>query len=314
MRAILIQKAGSYEIIEIPVPVPGDDEILVEMKALSLCNQHDWKVNRNLYHDLIYLEYGVPGFPGHEGAGIVVKTGAKVKNLKPGDHVVLSGLGGPPLYAEYVTRQAQCAVKVAPNIPFPQVAMAELFGCILRACQKVSTYRDKTVAISGCGPGGLAALQLCKAAGAGQIMALDVLADRLQLAAELGANQVIDARNSNEIKQLQDTGADIVIECSGNKQACQNAIRIARESVVFFGYNEGTLELPLWPMFDHELTLYNSKWLTTENLQTVVNMIENGIIRTDNMISVQIDFEHYPDAVEMIGRGEIIKAIMIPSQ
>ena len=311
MKAILIKKPGSFEIIEIEKPQPKFDEILIQVKATSLCNQHDWKVNKGLYHDLIYLEYGTPGFPGHEGAGVVVDVGEDVKNFANGDHVVMSGLGGPPLYAEYVVRKANLVARVGKEIPFENVAMSELFGCVHRACKKIDNYRGKTVTVSGCGPAGLAAVQICKAYGAKNITAFDIQPDRLELALQLGADSVVNAKDQDQIDKLKSEGADVVIECSGNKQAYQNAFYIARETIVIFGYSEGTLAIPLWQMFDKELTIYNSKWLTNDDLQAVVDMIAVGKIRTDKMISLKIDFEHYMDAVEKIGRSEIIKAIMI---
>jgi len=115
------------------------------------------------------------------------------------------------------------------------------------------------------------------------------------------------------MSELRKAGTDIVIECTGNKNAYQNAFFIARQAIVVFGYSEGMLEIPLWQMFDYELTIYNSKWLTNQDLQAVVNMISSGKIRTDIMISAKVKFEHYLDAVEMIGRGEVIKVIMTPN-
>ena len=312
MKSILIQKPGSFEIIDIDQPVPNEDEILVQIKSTSLCNQHDWKVNKGLYRDLKYLEYGVPGFPGHEGAGVISEIGKQVKNFKAGDHVVLSGLGGPPLYSEFVTRKADQVARVDRQVPLDQVAMAELIGCVHRACNKVADYRGKSVAISGCGPAGLAALQLVKVFGASQITAIEIRTERLDLAGGLGADMMIHAKDDQSISELKNQGADIVIECTGNKKAYQNALFIARESIVIFAYAEGMLEMPLYPLFDHELTIYNSKWLTTQDLQTVVDLISNGEINTEKLISARVDFEHYPDAVEMIGRGEVIKVIMAP--
>jgi len=130
MKSILIQKPGSFEIINIDPPVPKEDKILVQIKVTSLCNQHDLKVNKGRYRDLKYLEYGVPGFPGHEGAGVVVEIGKKVQNFNLDDHIVMSGLGGPPLYAEFVTRKADQVARVDKHIPLKQVAMAELIGCV----------------------------------------------------------------------------------------------------------------------------------------------------------------------------------------
>ena len=312
MKAILIEEPGAFAITEIAKPEPKHNELLIEVKAVSLCNQHDWKVNKGLYKLLEHVEYGVPGFPGHEGVGIVIEMGKSVKNFNIGDHVVMSGLGGPPLYAEYVTRESNLVAWAKSEIPFNNLAMAELLGCVHRACKKVKTCYKKSITISGCGAAGLAAIQICKAYGADHIIAIDIHDERLNLAKELGADETINAKESYKIKALRKTGTDIVIECSGNKIAYQNSIYIAREDIVVFGYSEGTLELPLWPMFDYELTLHNSKWLTNNDLKAVVNMISNGKINTEKMISVEATFDQYLDVVEMIGRGEIMKAIMTP--
>ncbi|MBK8858681.1 MAG: zinc-binding dehydrogenase [Opitutaceae bacterium] len=312
MRAILIEKAGAFKIIELPVPAPGPGEVLVEMKVMALCNQHDLKVNRGLYRDLVYLEYGVPGFPGHEGAGVVTAVGREVAGFAAGDHVVMSGLGGPPLYAEYVTRKADQIVRVDPAVPLEQVAMSELFGCVHRAVRKVADYTGRSVAVFGCGAAGLAAIQLVRVLGAREVIGLDVAADRLQLARELGADQVVAANDAAGMERLRRTGADIVIECSGHKAAYAAACHIARQSLVIFGYAEGLMEVPLWPLFDHELTIHNSKWLTNEDLTAVVRLIESGRIRTDRLISRRLDFTGYPEAVAAVGRGEIIKAVMTP--
>jgi len=312
MKTIIIKEPGKFEIAEAPKPVPAENDILIEMKYMALCNQHDWKVNKGLYKDLAYLEYGIPGFPGHEGAGIVVDKGAAVKNWSVGDRVALSGLGGPPLYAEYVTRQSDAVARVESSVPLENVAMAELLGCVYRACTKYPDYRDKSVLVSGAGPGGLAAVQICKALGAAEVTATDVRPNRLELARVLGANSVLDVSDPDAVNRLKRDGVDVVVECSGNKTAYRNAIDIARDAIVIFAYSEGSLEIPLWPLFDHELTIYNSKWLTTADLQSVVDLIAAGKIRTDDMISGRVKFEGYTEAVKLVGEGDAIKIVMMP--
>ena len=312
MKSILIERPGHFQIIDQAKPAPSDHELLIQVKAVSLCNQHDWKVNKGLYRDLVYLEYGTPGFPGHEGAGIIVAKGDAVRDFSIGDPVVMSGLGGPPLYSEWVTRASDAVARVPADVPLEQVAMAELFGCVHRACRKVPELKGKTILVSGCGAAGLAAVQICRAYGAQCVVATDTRPERLELVERLGADHALRAGEPSTHDQLTPLGIEIVIECSGNHQALQQAFYIAREAVVIFSYSEGSQEVPLWPLFDHELTIYNSKWLTTQDLQQVVNMIATGQIRTAEMISARSNFNHYPDLIESIGRGEIIKAVMIP--
>lgn len=310
MKSILIKQPGHFEIIDRAIPHPADDELLIRVTFVSLCNQHDWKVNKGLYRDQAYLEYGVPGFPGHEGVGVVEAVGSDVVHFKIGDVVVMSGLGGPPLYSEYVTRKSALVARAPADAAMEPLAMSELIACVHRACHKVPDLKGKSVLISGCGPGGLAAIQICRAYGAGTIAAVDVQVDRLQLALTLGADAAVDANEDAAVEALSRQGVEIVIECTGNHKAMQRVFRIARQAVVIFSYSEGDLRIPLWPLFDYELTIYNSKWLTNEDLQSVVDLITAGKIRTAPMISATADFAHYPDLVEKIGRGEIIKAVM----
>ncbi len=312
MKSIFIKQPGHFEIIDQPEPQPGDDELLIQVKAVSLCNQHDWKVNKGLYKDLVYLEYGIAGFPGHEGAGIVVDKGRAVSGFDIGDPVVMSGLGGPPLYSEVVTRRCDSVARPPVGIPFEQLAMSELLGCVHRACCKIPQLAGKSVLVSGCGPAGLAAVQICRALGCERCLAVDVHPERMRLAEKLGADTVFNGKDTAAMEKYLRAGVDIVIECSGNRQALQQAFYFAREAVVIFSYSEGMLPVPSWPVFDHELTIYSSKWLTTADLQSVVDMAAAGQVRTADMISAVEDFQHYPDLVERIGRGEIVKAIMIP--
>jgi threonine dehydrogenase-like Zn-dependent dehydrogenase len=224
----------------------------------------------------------------------------------------MSGLGGPPLYCEFVTRKQDSVARAPVHVPFERLAMSELLGCVHRACNKVPQLAGKSVLVSGCGPAGLAAIQICQAFSCRSCLAVDVDSERLLLAEKLGADATIDARDAAAMERGSREGVDIVIECSGNHQALQQAFHFAREAVVIFSYSEGVLPVPSWPLFDHELTIYNSKWLTNDDLQSVVDMVAAGKIRTAEMISVVSDFNHYPDLAERIGRGEIIKAVMIP--
>jgi L-iditol 2-dehydrogenase len=312
MRAILIREPHDCSLVECPVPTPAAGEVLVELRAMALCNQHDLKVNRGGYRDQVHLEYGVPGFPGHEGTGVVRAVGAGVTDFAVGDRVAMSGLGGPPLYAEWVTRRADEVARVPATVPLEEVAMAELAGCVHRAVAKVGDYRSRAVVVSGGGAAGLVALQLARARGAIRVTLIEGVAARRDLARELGADAVVDPGDEAAMAALRAEGAAIVIECSGHRPAYAEACRIAREAVVIFGYAEGTVELPLWPLFDRELTIHNSKWLTRDDLQAVVDLIAAGQLRTAPLITHRFAFERYPEAVAAVARGEVIKALLLP--
>jgi threonine dehydrogenase-like Zn-dependent dehydrogenase len=82
--------------VDVPFPsVTKPDEVLVHVRASSICNQHEWKVFTDHYTGARKCAYPMsPGAPGHEGAGEVLEVGTDVRGLRVGDRVVLSGHAG----------------------------------------------------------------------------------------------------------------------------------------------------------------------------------------------------------------------------
>jgi len=314
MKAILIQKPGDFQIVDVPRPQPGNGQVLIRLHAASLCNQHDLKVWTGGYHQLAYLEYGIPGFPGHEGAGEIVQVGSQVDGFRIGDRVLFSGLGGPPLYQEYVLRDAAEIVRFSAQLPYEQVAMAELFGCVHRSLRKMTDWQGKSVLVAGLGPAGLAAAQMAKALGAQVVWGSDLRLARLKLAEQLGVDRAVDAGDPQTHKLLVNQGFDRVYETTGNSTSIRQSLQCAREGVILFGYSEGELCLDAYPIFDRELTLVGSKWLTVDDLRAVAAWMESGEIRTAPMITHRFAFSDYPQAVAAIQRGEVVKAVVVPEE
>ena len=83
MKEVVIIGPKQYEIREVPVPAPGNNEVLVQMKAAGVCGSD---IHQFLGENPNTM---FPRIPGHENVGIVVACGADVKNIKVGDHVVV---------------------------------------------------------------------------------------------------------------------------------------------------------------------------------------------------------------------------------
>ncbi len=312
MKAILINRPNDFKIIDVEKPQPKAGDVLVKVEAVSLCNQHDVKVWSGGYKRLQYLEYGIPGFPGHEGAGTVVEVGSNVNRLKKGDRVVMSGLGGPPLYQEYVTREEEQAIPFSSQIDFEQVAMSELLGCVHHGMESVKTWKEKTVLVSGLGPAGLGALQMAKAFGAARVIGTDINRNRMQLADKLGADKTYDANLDETPLHLQKEAPELVFESSGNANAYRVSVSAAREAVILFGYTENEICLDPYPIFDYELAIYGAKWLTANDLKAVVKLIETHKIDSRAMVSEVLSFNDYLKAIDLVKNGQAIKVIMKP--
>ncbi len=332
MKSIVIDNTESFEIREIEKPFPGNDEILIELKGNTICNRHDLNVFSGRHSSSYPLE---PGFPGHEGVGTVVELGRDVGDFTPGDTVVMTGIGGPPLYSSLVTRKRDTALKVTPPSGYDigSLACLELFGCVYHALEKVPSYEGREVAVVGLGAAGLAALQLLKDRGAKSVTGIDINREQFERAVECGADTVLDASvfseftdtvrnaaraqaNGNwkpdaaDLTKKPDRKFDIVVECTGNALSTAVSFALAREEIVIFGYT-----LDIIPVFQHlwfetELTVRNSQTLSIPDFSAVVELFTRGSIDPSKLVTHRMAFSQYKEALDLVRAGKAVKILM----
>ncbi|MBD0378915.1 L-threonine 3-dehydrogenase [Paenibacillus sedimenti] len=237
---------------EVPIPTCGSDEVLVKIKATSICG-----TDLHIYKWDAWAEKTVvtPNVFGHEFAGIVVETGERVTGVKIGDHVSAEGhmvcgtckacrtgnahvcphtksfgITAPGCFAEYAVVKAGNIIQNDEKLPFEIACLQDPLG---NAVQTVLSgdIVGKSVAIIGVGPIGLLAIKVAKACGAGTIFAVDINPNRLEMAVQMGADVIInamEARTSDALRALTDgEGVDVVLEMSGNPQAIVDGFEAA---------------------------------------------------------------------------------------
>jgi 2-desacetyl-2-hydroxyethyl bacteriochlorophyllide A dehydrogenase len=309
MKALQIVKPRAFRIIEIAKPEPAPDEVLLRMNYAAMCNQNDYKIFYGLYGDLIKYPCD-PGVYGHEGVGTVVDLGAKAKGLKKGDRVVMMGEGGPMLYMEYVTRKADTVARIGRKVRPKEAAVLELFGCAHHCMEIVGVVRGKKVAVSGLGPAGLAIVQMLRLRKPREIVGIEISPARARVAKTLGLARVLSPATSRGMHRLKAEKIDLIIETSGCPAGMLNAFEITRKEVVIFGFTNEPFEVDQSKWFQKELVIRNSKVQTIDNLRAVCRLLEQGKIRTRNLISAVMPFEQYAEAVEKLYRKKAVKILL----
>lgn len=215
MKATRIHRYGDPDVLiyeDAPMPEPGDEEVLVRVHTAGV-NPIDWKIRQGLLKEHIPLR--LPAILGQDMAGTVEAVGARVSDLKPGD--VVYGKQAPTrggTYAEY-TAIARGAVDMAPR----SMAPAQAAGVPLAATTAWTALfddadlRDGQTVLIHAGSGGVGhfAIQLARHRGARVITTTS--AAHVQLAEDLGADQVIDYRTQDFSTQLRDV--DVVLDTLG---------------------------------------------------------------------------------------------------
>ncbi|CAM3701298.1 alcohol dehydrogenase catalytic domain-containing protein [Kibdelosporangium persicum] len=273
MRAAVITDFSTpLELREVPTPEPGSQQVLVRMEACGIC------------HTDIHITYGdwpirpeLPRIPGHEGVGIVERVGAGVTTSRIGQRVALPWLGsacgqcgfcvsgwetlcesqrntGYSIdggYAEYAVVDARYAVAVPDGVPPIEAAPLTCAGVTsYKAVRAGRVGPADRVAVFGVGGLGHLAIQYALHAG-GFVTAVDIEADKLDLALKLGAEQLVDASAGDPAAVIQaQGGADVAIVLATAPSAYEHALRSLRRGgrLVCVGIPAGGV-LPV-PIFD----------------------------------------------------------------
>ncbi len=318
MQALQIVAPRTVEVVDVPLPkVTQPDAVLVCIRASSICNQHEWKVFNDRYTGIQRCAYPLPpGAPGHEGAGEVVEVGEAVRDVRPGDRVVLSGHAGD-LHQEYVVARQEWVVKTTASLPYPSLAPTEIFASMLALLRRGEHIRGAHCLVIGLGPGGLAALDWLSILGAARITALEKVASRRAQGILSGADNVFDPGDRAVLEALSAAPPDAVVECSGNPEAQARAFELAAHEVLLFGYNDRPLEIDPSEWFHKSLSIKTQAAFDLPIWRETVGYLNHRLIDPGRLISQVLPFnaESYRQAMEMAGTASAYKIVLEhPSQ
>jgi threonine dehydrogenase-like Zn-dependent dehydrogenase len=287
MRGLVFLGDKSVELREFPDPTPGPGEVVIAMRASGMCGS-----------DIRPYQSGQSTFvTGHEPCGIVAERGPGVTDVQAplGQRVMVHHYWGCGLCkhcrigytqmcvkgarvmgfsanggnAPYLLAPASSLVPLPDELSFPEgAAIACGTGTAYAALKRLDVSGRDTLAIFGQGPVGLAATQLATAMGA-RVIAVDPLAERRDLARQLGAAEAVDPTSSPAVETIRELtrgeGADATLDCTGHAEARANCAKAARAwgRACFVG-EQGTATFEMTPDVIHkQLTMYGSWTFST---------------------------------------------------
>jgi L-iditol 2-dehydrogenase len=315
---------------ERPMPEPGPDEVLVNVRAIGICGS-----------DVHYYEHGrigpyvveQPMVIGHESAGTIVAVGSAVDSGRVGELVALEPgvpcrnceqcLAGrynlcpdvvffatPPVdgsIANYVTIDARFAHRAPDGLTFEQAAMAEPVSVGVWASRKAHISAGDRVLVTGAGPIGLYAAQVARAFGAGTVTVTDISDFRLDTARKLGLN-------AERADSPLDSTFDVLLECSGAAPALTSGMkRLAPAGrIVLVGMGADTVSIDVPLLQGKELTL-TGIFRYANTYPTALQLIAAGSVDVESVITHRFDLEHTEDALTLGRRdAESLKAVVVP--
>lgn len=268
MKAVRLSKVGDLRVEDVPVPEPQAGEVLLKVKAVGVCGSDLPRVMHSGAHRM-------PVTIGHEFAGEIAALGEHTEGWSIGDKVTVAPL--LPCYrcewcldgyyhlcasydyfgsrrdgamAEFVAAPVRNLVRLPADADWEAGAMCDPAATALHALWRTPARVGSHVTLYGMGPIGLFAVQWARLLGAQEIIAIDVLDDKLELAKQLGATHVIHGKREEPVARIEQLTnkrmSEIVIDFAGLQTTQLQAIRSTRRrgTTVFLGISHDDLHLP----------------------------------------------------------------------
>ncbi|HET8913159.1 MAG TPA: zinc-dependent alcohol dehydrogenase family protein [Ktedonobacteraceae bacterium] len=338
MRAIIIDAPGNIRVGSLPDPEPQPDELLIRVEACGICGTDLHLIDG----DSPLARY--PLVPGHEFAGEVVALGSNVASkgeadLSIGSRVVIE----PNLYcghcescraghenlclnykaigvttngalAEYVVVPASKAYVVPEAISLREAALVEPISCAVHGMHSLNPRSGDTALIVGAGTMGMLLLQLLLRGGASRVAMVDINAQRLVRAEQLGATCTYTT-----IKQAlldEPRGFHCVIDATGVPAVIEQAFMAVKRGGKFMIFGvapaEASVSFSPFRIYNEEITIVGSMAVLF-SFQAALDLLCGGIITTEAMLTSALPLEDFQKALNMVRQGEGIKTLILPN-
>jgi threonine dehydrogenase-like Zn-dependent dehydrogenase len=318
MKAIQIVSPGNAAIVDLPEPKVSDGEVLVEVKACVTCPQWDLTLFRgvDIFTRPGYPRYPIPvGFPGHEMSGVILAVGRAVQNLRVGDRVATLRTAGEDqsgFYAERVAVREDLVVRIPESVTHDAAASMEMARHVSPYVRDLGDVTGRRVGVTGLGPAGLIALQMIRAAGATQIVALDLVPARLELARTLGATEVVRVDVPADLERLEKRPLGACIDCSGSAAGAQVGLDHTEAGrVSLFGVVHGELRYGT-RHWRREVSIVRASGPTSEDTALVISLWSDGRLDTGALVSARLPFEQYAEGVALLAERRAVKVSFHP--
>lgn len=336
---------GNREVVikDVEIPEPGHGEVLIRMKASTICGSDI----RAIYRE--HLGKGPEAYQdkiaGHEPCGQIVKCGPGLRRFKEGDRVIVYHISGCGVcndcrrgymisckspyrraygwqrdggMAEYLLAEEKDLVELPDSLSYADGAQVACgFGTVYEGLEKITISGNDAVLIVGLGPVGLASAMLCRALGANKIIGTDTVKERMDIAKEKGlCDEVIlsDDKAVGQVKAMTGGfGVEKAVDCSGNTYGRQLAIRATRQwgKIVFIGEG-GTVEFNPSPDIIHDQKTIYGSWVTSIwKMEELVERLVRWNIHPEDLITNRFTLDKAADAYKLMDGGKCGKVAVV---
>ncbi len=305
MKALQLQSPNQLALAELPLPVTGKNDVLIQTKATTICTSD--------LHDIKSNPFGIqlPNVLGHEGAGVIIQCGSDVKHLTVGmrvgvhpvvpcgycvecqrnfQHLCLNmghlGIDRTGTFGEYFVQQADRVRQLPDNISFTLGALLEPVANCLQAISRSGNINGKTVLVVGDGPFGNIIARLAVRAGAARVLVSGKEPFRLS---RIPGVEVVDPVP----EKLVDV-AILAVSAANAVETCMKALR-KRGRLVVFSLLQDAVPIDLFNLHISELEIVGC-CNDQDQIDNALACLEDETLNLSELITQEIPFDSWEEA------------------
>jgi L-iditol 2-dehydrogenase len=325
MLKAVLESPGNIVFSEAEIPQPKDDEVLIEVERMGICGS-----DIHAYHGK-HPFISCPVLMGHEFSGTVAKTGKNVKGFDIEERVAIMpqitcdrcyqcrsgrynicdtlkviGCQSDGGAQEYIAVDSSLVFKLPEKMSFDYGAMIEPAAVGVHAVRRAGDVKGLAVLVLGAGTIGNLTAQAAKALGAKNVMITDLSSQKLETAKKCGIKNTVNVSIQDlehEIRRIfGEDKADVIFECVGIEAVIGQAVSIARKGsdIIVVGVYGKKPSVDMGLVQDKELRLTGTLMYVKEDYDTAAQLISEGEISLDPLITKHFKFNEYGRAFEFI--------------
>ena len=342
MKGVVLPGNSTVAFREQPIPTPGHGQVLVQMKASSICGSDI----RAIYRE--HLGVGDEAYrnvlAGHEPCGQIAEVGPGCKRFKAGDRVVLYHISGCGVcedcqagymischssfraaygwqrdggHAPFLLGEENTCIALPDNLTYVDGALVACgFGTAWEALTRINVGGRDRLLVTGLGPVGLAAAMLGRALGASQVIGVDTSPARIELARSLGLVDEAFISDEGALEKIKAVtggkGCEASLDCSGAGAARRLALQGTRQwgRCVFVGEG-GDVQFDVSPLLIHpQITLYGS-WVTSlPHMEALVERLSRWGLHPEKTVTHRFTLDQAAEAYDVADKGQSGKVVI----
>ena len=349
MKAAVLYGFNDVRLVERPVPAPGPDEVLIQVKACGVCSGDIKMITRGMLKQPPFGEFII----GHEYAGIVAAVGDSVDEYAVGDRVAVevhkgcgrcrncmlgkytaclnygniakghrangfTTMGG---FAEYAVNHVNTIHRFSADTSFDEASTVTLGGTALHGIERGGgIIPGDTVVVMGPGSIGLMCVQCSKALGAGKVILTGTRDERLALGKKMGADHVINVTRENPLERVRELtgglGPERILVAIGSQQSLQLAIEMAPRGtdIVLLAHLEDPITIDMGLAVQKASSIFTIRGEGRMSVSQTLALMAQGKITAGDLITHTFPLDQIQEAIDTFvqRRDGAIKVIVNP--